>query len=38
MIALCRAVNIPARFVTGIDYGAAAELGLSTSAEQLYVR
>ena len=27
MIALCRAVNIPARFVTGIDYGAAAELG-----------
>ena len=28
MIALCRAVNIPARFVTGIDYGAAAELGL----------
>jgi transglutaminase-like putative cysteine protease len=28
MIAMCRAVNIPARFVTGIDYGAAAELGL----------
>ncbi len=28
MIALCRAVNIPARFVTGIDYGAAVELGL----------
>ena len=27
MIALCRALNIPARFVTGIDYGAAAELG-----------
>jgi len=27
MIALCRAVNIPARFVTGIDYGAAVELG-----------
>ncbi len=27
MIALCRAVNIPARFVTGIDYGAAIELG-----------
>jgi len=27
MIALCRAVNIPARFVTGIDYGAAASLG-----------
>jgi transglutaminase-like putative cysteine protease len=27
MIALCRAVNIPARFVTGIDYGAAPELG-----------
>ena len=27
MIALCRAINIPARFVTGIDYGAAAELG-----------
>ena len=28
MIAFCRALNIPARFVTGIDYGAAAELGL----------
>ena len=27
MIALCRAMNIPARFVTGIDYGAAPELG-----------
>ncbi|HEY0269330.1 MAG TPA: transglutaminase family protein, partial [Methyloradius sp.] len=27
MIALCRAVNIPARFATGIDYGAAPELG-----------
>jgi len=27
MIALCRAVNIPARFVSGIDYGAAAHLG-----------
>lgn len=27
MIALCRALNIPARFVTGIDYGAAVELG-----------
>jgi transglutaminase-like putative cysteine protease len=27
MIALCRAVNIPARFVTGIDYGAAASMG-----------
>lgn len=27
MIALCRAVNIPARFVTGIDYGAAPILG-----------
>lgn len=27
MIALCRAVNIPARFVTGVDYGAAPELG-----------
>ena len=27
MIALCRAVNIPARFVTSIDYGAAAQLG-----------
>jgi hypothetical protein len=31
MIALCRAVNIPARFVTGIDYGAAVELGRPTS-------
>ena len=28
MITFCRALNIPARFVTGIDYGAAAELGL----------
>jgi len=28
MIAMCRAVNIPARFVTGIDYGAAVQLGL----------
>ena len=28
MIALCRAVNIPARFVTGIDYGASPELGV----------
>lgn len=28
MIALCRAINIPARFVTGIDYGAAVELGV----------
>lgn len=28
MIALCRAVNIPARFVTGIDYGADPALGL----------
>jgi transglutaminase-like putative cysteine protease len=28
MIALCRAVNIPARFVTGVDYGAAVQLGL----------
>jgi transglutaminase-like putative cysteine protease len=28
MIALCRALNIPARFVTGIDYGAAPELGV----------
>jgi transglutaminase-like putative cysteine protease len=28
MIALCRAVNIPARFVSSIDYGAAPELGL----------
>jgi transglutaminase-like putative cysteine protease len=27
MIALCRAVNIPARLVTGIDYGAAPALG-----------
>ena len=27
MIALCRAINIPARFVSGIDYGAAAQLG-----------
>ncbi len=27
MIALCRAVNIPARFVTGIDYGASPILG-----------
>lgn len=27
MIALCRAVNIPARFVTGIDYGANPALG-----------
>ncbi|HXC39956.1 MAG TPA: transglutaminase family protein [Burkholderiales bacterium] len=27
MIALCRAVNIPARFISGIDYGAAAALG-----------
>ena len=27
MIALCRAVNIPARFVTGTDYGAYPELG-----------
>jgi transglutaminase-like putative cysteine protease len=27
MIALCRAVNIPARFISGIDYGAAPELG-----------
>jgi transglutaminase-like putative cysteine protease len=27
MIALCRAVNIPARFVTGIDYGANPVLG-----------
>lgn len=27
MIALCRAVNIPARFVTGIDYGADPSLG-----------
>jgi hypothetical protein len=27
MIALCRAVNIPARFATGMDYGADPELG-----------
>jgi transglutaminase-like putative cysteine protease len=27
MIALCRAINIPARFATGIDYGADAALG-----------
>lgn len=27
MIALCRAVNIPARFVSGIDYGADPKLG-----------
>ena len=27
MIALCRAVNIPARFTTGIDYGADPVLG-----------
>lgn len=27
MIALCRAVNIPARFATGIDYGADPVLG-----------
>jgi transglutaminase-like putative cysteine protease len=27
MIALCRAVNIPARFTTGIDYGADPSLG-----------
>ena len=27
MIALCRAVNIPARFATGIDYGASSVLG-----------
>jgi transglutaminase-like putative cysteine protease len=27
MIALCRAVNIPARFATGIDYGASVDLG-----------
>jgi len=27
MIALCRAINIPARFVSGIDYGAAVQLG-----------
>jgi transglutaminase-like putative cysteine protease len=27
MIALCRALNVPARFATGIDYGADAALG-----------
>jgi transglutaminase-like putative cysteine protease len=27
MIAYCRALNYPARFVTGVDYGAAPELG-----------
>ena len=27
MIALCRALNIPARFATGIDYGADPQLG-----------
>jgi transglutaminase-like putative cysteine protease len=27
MIALCRAINLPARFVSGIDYGAARHLG-----------
>jgi transglutaminase-like putative cysteine protease len=27
MISLCRALNIPARFVTGIDYGAPASMG-----------
>jgi transglutaminase-like putative cysteine protease len=27
MIALCRAVNIPARFTTGVDYGASPALG-----------
>jgi transglutaminase-like putative cysteine protease len=27
MIALCRALNIPARFATGIDYGADPALG-----------
>ena len=27
MIALCRAVNVPARFATGIDYGAPPEMG-----------
>lgn len=27
MIALCRAVNIPARFTTGTDYGASSRLG-----------
>jgi transglutaminase-like putative cysteine protease len=29
MIALCRALNIPARFTTGIDYGADPALGPS---------
>ncbi len=29
MIALCRAINIPARFTTGIDYGADPALGPS---------
>jgi transglutaminase-like putative cysteine protease len=29
MIALCRAVNIPARFATSIDYGADPALGLT---------
>jgi transglutaminase-like putative cysteine protease len=28
MIALCRALNIPARFVSGIDYGASPDLGV----------
>ena len=27
MIALCRAINVPARFVTGLDYGADPALG-----------
>lgn len=27
MIALCRALNIPARFTTGVDYGAEPALG-----------
>jgi transglutaminase-like putative cysteine protease len=27
MIALCRALNVPARFTTGIDYGADPQLG-----------
>jgi transglutaminase-like putative cysteine protease len=27
MIALCRAINIPARFVTGIDYGSDPSFG-----------
>ena len=27
MISLCRALNIPARFVTAIDYGAPASMG-----------